>query len=281
MERAEEAVTKLVAFLQSESSEAARKASPLALFASAPATTTRAVDLDISFIVAPRPHRVPLYFTLPHEVLDGTICVVTKPPQRKFKDAVMAAQEDDKDSVAHRVKKVIDVTKLQAKFSDPVAMRALANSFDHFFVHGVEKFPALLTGEFLHRQGHPVWTPKGGFMDAVKAATRTAVVPRRGHDNITVRIGHTGLPLQHIVENCRSLVHQLTASADGCGLESILQIRLSGTDSLARRAALPIFVHDYSASHPGVLSEAKKAAPVKVSSSAAAVDEPTPKRRRK
>lgn len=287
MQRVEEAATKLKAFLEASSKGSEGEdvvESTLSLFSVAPTKTSRAIDLDIAFLVAPRPHRVPLYFTVPHEVHTGSICVVTKPPQRTYKDIVLKAQEEGDDAtlkVVERVKKVIDATKLKAKFSDPVTMRALANSFDNFFLYKVDKFPEQLSGEFLGRHAQPVWMPKGSFLGSLAAACKTAVVPRRGYDNITVRIGHTGLTAEQLAENINSFVSQLSESRDGVPFEAMLQIRVSGTDATGRRAALPVFTHNYDSTHPGVLAPAVAATPMKKGAQGSGEEEPSAKRRRK
>lgn len=287
MQRVEEAVTKLSAFLDANAQSAAADnvETTLSLFSAAPQSVNKGIDLDIAFLVAPRPHRVPLYFTLPHEVHTGSICVVTKPPQRTYKDIVLKAQEDGEGEAlktAERVKKVIDATKLKAKFSDPVTMRALANSFDNFFLYKVDKFPEQLSGEFLGRHAHPVWMPKGSFLNSLSAAIKTAVVPRRGYDNVTVRVGHTGLSPAQIAENVESLMKQLTESRDGVTYDSILQVRVAGTAATGKRAALPVFAHNYDVSHPNVLLAPAPVATTPMKKSAdASTDEPSSKRRRK
>lgn len=251
-----EAATKLLSFVgqSSGTTAAAPSTSALSLFAAPTAATATPIDLEVAFVLAPVPHRVPLFFTLPHEVNDGSICVVTKPPQRKYKDLITKAQEEG-NPVAMRVKKVIDSSKLEKKFQDPVAMRALAKSFDHFVTYKLSRYPKLLTGEFLHHQSLPVWASNDQFVPALEGATRTAVVPRRGFDSVTVRVGHVGLTAAQIAENVESLVGQLLASADGCTVDAVLQIRLAGKNAAGKRAALPLYSHDFSKSHPGVMRD--------------------------
>jgi hypothetical protein len=283
MSRTEEAITKLLKFVADSTPVESTTQSTLSLFAQ-PATAgqVRSIDLDISFVTAPRTHRVPLFITLPNEIHSGSICVVTKPPQRTFKDLVIKAQEEDANPIAQRIRKVIDVKKLDAKFKDPVALRALANSFDHFFVYKAPQYPKALAGEFLHHQRTPVWAPKGSFMDSMAAATRTAVITRRGFDNVTVSIGHTGLSVAQLVENYNALLQELLQNADGVTADALLQIRVAATDAKGRRAALPIWVHDYDQSHPGVLAPraASAATPAKAAREESH-EEPSAKRRRK
>lgn len=281
MSRTEEAISKLLKFVVDSTPAEAASQSTLSLFAQpTTAAQVKSIDLDISFVTAPRPHRVPLFVTLPHEVHSGSICVVTKPPQRTFKDLVIKAQEDEANPVAQRIRKVIDVKKLDAKFKDPVALRALANSFDHFFVYKAPQYPKLLAGEFLHHQHTPVWAPKGSFIDSMAAATRTVVITRRGFDNVTVSIGHTGLTTQQLVENYNALLQELLQNADGVPAEGILQIRVAATDAKGRRAALPIWVHDYDLSHPGVLAPRAPSAATPAKAAREEVEEPSAKRRR-
>jgi hypothetical protein len=286
MDRMEEAVSKLLKFVAESSVSGSDESTRTALSLFAPPSTAgqvRPIDAEVSFVTALRPHRVPLFVTLPHEVLNGSICVVTKPPQRTFKDLVIKAQEEEGNPVAQRIRKVIDVTKLDAKFKDPVALRALANSFDHFFVYKVARYPKALVGEFLHHQHTPVWAPKGPFLESMNLATRTAVVPRRGFDNVTVRIGHSGLSSQQLVENLKHFIQEMFNHPDGLTPQGLLQIRVAATNSENKRAALPVWSHDYDLSHPGVLSPSQ--AQVAPTPSKAARDEaheePSAKRRRK
>lgn len=211
------------------------------LFTPAVADSTRSVDIEISFLVSPQAHRVPLYFAVPHVVSTGSICIVTPPPQRKYKDLVAKLVDDGKE-VGGRVRRVIDSEKLKAKVSTPVAVRVFAKSYDNFFVYNVRKFPTQLTGEFLGHQKLPVWVPKGKSFEAdLETAVRTVVVPRRGESNATCRIGHTGMTVEELSENVVSLVKQLSSHGQGAPLEHIIQIRVAGSNSSGKRVSLPVY----------------------------------------
>ncbi|ORC85504.1 uncharacterized protein TM35_000341160 [Trypanosoma theileri] len=243
--RSKEALEKLCGFLSSEGNATKESNSLADLFTTSTQETVRSVEVEVAFLVSPPAHRVPLYFTLPYEVLPGTICVVTPSPQRKYKDKVLQLSEDG-NPVAQRVKKVIDTKKLNMKFVDPVAVRALANSFDHFILFGVKKYPRQLTGEFLGHQKPPVWVPqRGGFKSNLLKAVNTVVFQRRGHNAVTCRIGHTGLSLDQLHENLQSFLAQMTSHAQGTIPEDILHIRVAGTNNMGKRAGLPIFVHTF------------------------------------
>ncbi|KEG13156.1 hypothetical protein DQ04_01181100 [Trypanosoma grayi] len=243
--RSKEALERLCSFLSSESNSIHDSSTLAGLFLSSPQKNVRTVEVEVAFMVSPLAHRVPLYFVVPHEVLPGSICIVTPPPQRKYKDKVLRLSEDG-DAVAQRVKKVIDTKKLSMKFVDPVAVRALANSFDHFVLLGVKKYPPQLTGEFLGHQKPPVWVPRRGeFKEGLLKAVSTVVFPRRGHNAVTCRIGHTGLTLDQLNENLQSFLAQVTKHVQATNPESILHIRVAGTNKEGRRAGLPIFGHTF------------------------------------
>ncbi|RNF09605.1 ribosomal protein L1-like protein [Trypanosoma rangeli] len=243
--RSKEALTKLCSFLSSDPGSAREKDVLGNLFSSSPETHFRGVEVEVAFLRAPAAHRVPLYFTLPQEVLPGTICVVTPPPQRKYKDKVLRLSEDG-NAVAQRVKKVIDTQKLAMKFVDPVTVRALANSFDHFVLIGVKKYPFQLTGEFLGHQKPPVWMPlRGGLKETLLRAVKTVVFQRRGNSAITCSIGHTGLSLEQLHDNLQSLLAQMTSHVQAITPQDILHIRVAGTNAEGRRAGLPIFAHTF------------------------------------
>eukprot|EP00758_Cryptobia_borreli_P002481 Tbor_TRINITY_DN3061_c0_g2::TRINITY_DN3061_c0_g2_i2::g.17365::m.17365/K14775/UTP30, RSL1D1; ribosome biogenesis protein UTP30 len=202
----------------------------------------RSVELDVAFLTAPEPHRVPIFVELPHEVHNGSVCLVTPPPQRKWKDRIEAMEGVPS---VDRVKKIIDTKKLAVKFSDVVAGRALARSYGVFFIHNkVKVFPPQLTGEFLSHQSVPVWLSKDGDLrNSLETGLRTAVIPRRGFCNVTVKVGHTGLSNEVLVSNIMTLFKHLEE-------KSILTVRVCGCDGDGRRACLTVYAHDYIGDHP-------------------------------
>ena len=227
------------------------------------------ISVDIAFLRAIQPHRAPLFFTLPHALYDNAdICVVTPAPQRKFKDLIQAA-----DPPMPEVKKIVDVKKLAAKHSEPVARRALATSFDVFFVHhDITQYPKLLTGEFLTHQT-PVWMPKAAsFTQSIEKSKATVVVPRRGYSNVTVRIAHSGMTPEAIQQNVASLMEQLAPFLTS-GLDDILSINLVGPTASGHRVALPIYARDFASTLPKVAVSAVEAKP--------SADEPPKKKARK
>nr|CCC93936.1 conserved hypothetical protein [Trypanosoma congolense IL3000] len=242
--RSNEALKKLCDFLLQEDHDEASD-SLAGLFSAVPHKIFRRVDVEVLFLRSPVAHRVPLYFILPHEVHQGSICIVTPPPQRKYKDKVLRLSEDG-DAVFQRVKKVIDTEKLNAKFTDPVAVRALSKSFVNFVVYGARKYPPQLTGEFLGHQKHPLWVAKrGAFSKGIHNAMRMTVVPRRGCANVTCPIGHAGLSVEQLNGNLRSFIKHLTTHSQAVTPGDILLLRVAGTDCKGRRAGLPIFCHTF------------------------------------
>lgn len=238
-----EALTKLCAFLSAGASDTGKNDVVADLFSPKGVSTAASVEVEVAFLMAPPAHRVPLYFVVPNEVMSGTICVVTPPPQRSFKDKVLALSEEG-DDVALRVKRVIDTTKLGAKIVDPVAVRAFSKSYDNFVLYGVVKYPKQLTGEFLGHQKLPVWVAKkGSFEQSLHNATKTVVVARRGQNAVTCRVGHTGLTVEQLEENVKTLVEKLTRHPQGAALGQILHIRVAGTNGEGKRAGLPIYSH--------------------------------------
>lgn len=242
----DEAVKTLLAFLATDAEKAAPKTDDVnELFAPAQESKSVSVDVQVAFLVAPVAHRVPLYFAVPHETSSGSLCLITPPPQRKYKDKVFALSEEG-DAVAKRVRRVIDSQKFAAKVSGPVAVRAFAKSYDHFIVYGLHEYPAQLTGEFLEHRRIPVWVnQKGNFAERLHAAVRTVVMPRRGDNAVTCRVGHTGLTAQEIVENIVAFVGKLVTSSKGAPLKNILHIRVSATGSNSKQIGLPIYGHTF------------------------------------
>lgn len=242
----EEAVTALLAFLAADTAAAAPEADDVnALFAPVQESRRVPVDVQVAFLVAPVAHRVPLYFTVPHETSSGSLCLITPPPQRKYKDKVFALSEEG-DAVAKRVRRVIDSQKFAAKVRGPVAVRAFAKSYDHFVVFGLRSYPAQLTGEFLEHRRIPVWVnEKGSFAERLHEAARTVVMPRRGNNAVTCRVGHNGLSAEQIVENIVAFLGKFVKSPKGVPLKHILHIRVSATGSNSKQVALPIYGHQF------------------------------------
>ena len=239
------AISALLKF-QCAKSSVPTSASTLSLFG-APPDSKRAssVDVEVSFRVAPSVHRVPLFLQLPNQVLNGTVCLITPSPQRKYKDVIMAATAEQ-DKVASQVRKTMDTIKLKAKFSDVVSLRALAKSFDHFVCYNLRKYPKQLTGEFLNHQTIPVWTPKDtGVLQAVKSALNTAVVPRRGHSNITCAVGSTDLTAAQLKENITTFLKYLTTHSQGSSVDDILTVRIGGANKEGKRATLTVYCHNF------------------------------------
>ncbi|KPI89396.1 hypothetical protein ABL78_1522 [Leptomonas seymouri] len=241
----EEAVKALVAFITANKETTTATDDVHELFAPAQEDKRVPIDVQIAFLAAPVAHRVPLYFTVPHETASGSLCLVTPAPQRKYKDKVFALSESG-DAVAKRVRRVIDSQKLAAKVVGPVAVRAFAKTYDHFIVYGLHKYPPQFTGEFLEHRRIPVWVnKKGSFVERLHTAVRTVVVPRRGDNAVTCRVGHTGLSVKEIVENISAFLEKFVKSPEGAPLKNILHIRVCGTGTHSKQLGLLIYGHTF------------------------------------
>lgn len=251
----EKAVEKLCKFLLQSIDEQPVEDAVDELFSSSRKKKVVNVELEVAFFVSPRVHRVPLYFTVPHTFLYGSICLIVPPPQHSFKDKLQSLIETGsmkETSVASRVTRVIDTKKINEKATTPVSQRAFASSYDNFILYGVRKYPAQLSGEFFAHRKHPLWVAKKYSMaEALDLATRTVAVPRRGQNAVTCRIGHTGLSPKEITENILSLVSQLTEHSQGVALDHILHIRVTGTSAAKKRIGLPIFSHSFKVARSG------------------------------
>lgn len=251
----EDAVEKLCQFLLKSFDEQPVGDVVHELFSSSRKKKSVNVEVEVAFFVSPRVHRVPLYFTVPHNFSHGSICLIVPPPQHSFKDKLQHLIENgrhEENDVASSVTRVIDTKKINEKASTPVSQRAFANSFDNFVLYGVRKYPTQLSGEFFGHRKHPVWVAKKhNLSEALNIASRTVVVPRRGQNAVTCRVGHTGLSAKQIAENVISFVNQLTKHSQGTPLEHILHIRVTGTSAEKKRVSLPIFSHSFKVSRSG------------------------------
>lgn len=261
--RTEEAVKALVSFITADTAAEAPGGDVNDLFTPVRDSANVSIDVQITYLAAPPAHRVPLYFAVPHETTSGTLCVITPAPQRKYKDIVYALSEEG-DAVAKRVRRVIDCTKLAAKVTDPVAVRAFAKSYDHFIVYGLSQYPRQLTGEFLEHRKVPVWvSSKGKLPEKLHKAVRTVVVTRRGDNQVTCRVGHTGLTTQEIVENIAAFLEKFVKHPDGAPLKNILQIRVAATGTKSKRVGLPIFGHTFHFQQSAPVADEPAEAPLK------------------
>ncbi|EPY34788.1 hypothetical protein STCU_01314 [Strigomonas culicis] len=240
-----EAVQKLVAFLKSGQDARQPEGDVNMLFTSSSEEKQASVEIEVAFITSPVAHRVPLYFVVPHEIMLGTICLITNPPQDSYERKVLALAEDS-DPIAQRVKRIMDTKNLNAKINDPVSVRAFSKSYDNFILYDVKKFPKQLTGEFLGHQRLPVWIAKSANLsEALTTASKTVVVPRRGANAAVCRVGHTGLSVSQLEENITVFIDSLVQSPRGCRAADILHIRVAGTNAAGKRAGLPIFGHPF------------------------------------
>ncbi|CAD2213331.1 Ribosomal protein L1p/L10e family, putative [Angomonas deanei] len=239
--KTKEAVKNLTEFLR-KTNEARVPQNELAhLFGDNQDRSRCSIDVEFAFTRSPIAHRVPLYFTVPHEVTWGSICFITRPPSASFKTKVLALSEDGNE-VAQRIKRVMDTKELANQLGEPVAVRAFSKSFNNFVLFNVPKYPKQLTGEFLGHQNLPVWIPKKGtFAESLSYATRTVVVSRRGHNMVVCRVGHSGLSNEAIVENIEALVEKLTRHHSGAPIGDVLHIRVAATNLDGVRAKLPIY----------------------------------------
>lgn len=249
----EEAVEKLCSFLSKSVEERPVGDAVDELFSASRKKKVVNVELEVAFFVSPRVHRVPLYFTVPNTFLHGSICLIVPPPQHSFKEKLQTLIESGsskESSVASMVTRVIDTKKINEKATTPVSQRAFACSYDNFVLYGVRKYPTQLSGEFFHHRKHPLWIAKKYSLgEALDIGTRTVVVPRRGQNAVTCRVGHTGLSAREITENILSFVSQLTEHSQGVLLDHILHIRVTGTSAGKKRIALPIFSHSFKVAH--------------------------------
>lgn len=214
------------------------------------------VSVEFNFIRAPKPSRIPWSCVLPNPVhdIDKSICLITPAPQERYRNQI--ENESAPVQAPANIQKIMDVKKLEGRFQDPVARRALAKSYSAFWVHNeVETFPRVLTGEFMSHH-FPVWVNGKKSLHINQRLQRTlscVMLPRQGHDNVTVVVGHTKLTEDQLVDNIRSFCGHVVALLEATW-KDVLAIRLSfrdfGTGTGAdRRVNLPFYAHDFKESH--------------------------------
>jgi ribosomal protein L1 len=246
--RMQEAFKALLAFVQKSTvNTVPEEGTSAALFGAARASTPHWVFVDLSYIRPPEPHRVPIRTALPHPFLDAaeSICVVTPPPQRQYKDELIASGKQPDN-----VRKIIDVKKLDAKFSDPVAKRALSRNFDCFMVdHHIRNYPSVLQGEFCGNHTPILLKRNTPLPEAIEEGLRTAVLVRRGDQTASVCVGHKNMKPAELAANAHALLDDIVQWLEG-GWEAIHSVRLSNSAKGCRRIGLPVYSHNFIESQP-------------------------------
>ena len=180
----------------------------------------------------------PSALKLPHPYVSldtAEICLITKDPQREYKDRLAAA--------GLRAK-VIGVSKLKKKYQPHEAKRELRNSFEIFLADAriLPMLPPLLGKSFFTKRRLPTAvdvTKKDLRAELERAACGATFRHTDGTSN-SLQVGTGEQPVEHLVANVVSAVEQIVAKLPG-RWQAILNLQLRTTNSVALPfyAALP------------------------------------------
>jgi len=176
-----------------------------------------------------KPVALPLPF--PYQSLETTqICVVTKDPQRQFKDQLAAVG-------LHPKVKVIGVSKLKKKYHPHEAKRELCASYDVFLADPsvLPMLPPLLGKTFFEKKKLPTavnFKAKDLKAEFQRAACGTLYRHASGTSN-SLQVGTTEQPAEHLVENVVAAVEQAVTSQVNGKWNNIQSLQLRSTNSIA------------------------------------------------
>ncbi|OLL23315.1 putative ribosome biogenesis protein [Neolecta irregularis DAH-3] len=179
----------------------------------------------------------PQKIVIPHPILpdSSSICLITKDPQRTYKDLTASIPE---------IIRVIGISKLKAgKWKGYEQRRQLRDTHDLFLADDriVRFLPSLLGKVFIEKKKLPIpidiSKEKKIYSEIKKALSSTLLILSQGNCT-SVRVGHTGLTADHIKENIEAVVQHLISKVVSKGWEGIRSLHLKSPES----TSLPIHV---------------------------------------
>ena len=198
--------------------------------------TDHKVLIQLVFKKVPTRPKHPLRLTLTHPILSTvpSICLITKDPQRYYKDLLKT-----KDIPIGRV---IGVGKLKKKFKEMEAKRILCDSYDVFLVDErvLPIIPRWL-GKYFYRKGKAPVKVKLTVPDLkseVETAARSFMLSNLGTGNtVSIPCGRVSFDNEMIVENVSAAVKEIKTQVKP-GMKNIKSIYIKTELSVA----LPVYV---------------------------------------
>ncbi|KAG8769705.1 hypothetical protein FRC15_004440, partial [Serendipita sp. 397] len=141
-----------------------------------------------------------------HPIVDprtSPICLITKDPQREYKDLLQ------KHNI-NFISRVVGITKLKGKFSPYDARRELAKEYGLFLADErvVPLLPSLLGKAFFKKKKQPI--PVNLQRTNLKAELESAISSTYLHQNAgtctSIKIGYTGMDASKVVQNAEKAI---------------------------------------------------------------------------
>ncbi|KAI8929433.1 ribosomal protein L1p/L10e family-domain-containing protein [Entophlyctis helioformis] len=234
----EKATRALLAFVQKKDREASTKGSKKPtndLIAEADGKPEALWAIIATKKLPMKLHIKPISIPLPHAILpaNAEVCLITKDPQREFKDLVASAG-------ITRVSRVIGVSKLRSKFKPYEAKRKLCASYDVFIADErvLPLLPPLLGKTFFEKKKHPSpvnLTKKDVKAEIERVLNSTQLHLNKGACN-ALRVGLTTLTLSQNVDNIMEAVKAAVEKLPG-KWKNVQSINIKTSASIA----LPVY----------------------------------------
>ncbi|KAL1743669.1 ribosomal protein L1p/L10e family-domain-containing protein [Schizophyllum fasciatum] len=184
-----------------------------------------------------KPHRIPLA----HPIVDprvSSICLLTKDPQRQYKDLLET----------HKIRfisRVVGVEKLKGKFKPFEARRGLLKDHDLFLADEriIPLLPKLLGTKFFKAKKQPIpvcLTRKDLKAELERAVSSTYMSQNQGTQT-SVKIGTASQKPAHILDNLKTALPAIVARIKG-GWENVQNVHIKTSSS----TSLPIWSCDLS-----------------------------------
>lgn len=193
------------------------------------------VYAQVVFKKVPNKPKHPVKLTLKHSAYnkDPSICLVTKDPQRYYKDLMK--------SYNISVARVIGVGKLRKKFKELEAKRILCDNHDVFLVDDrVLPIIPRWFGNYFYRKGKApikVNLKKKNLKSEIEEATRSYMVANLGKgNNLSIPCGRVSFDNEWLSENLQSALDELCKGVKP-GWKNIKAVYLKTEDSIS----LPVY----------------------------------------
>eukprot|EP00116_Pleurobrachia_bachei_P005065 sb/3465327/ len=193
------------------------------------------VSVQVVFKKVPSKPKHPIRLTMSHATggSEPNICLITKDPQRQYKDLVK--------SHGITVGRVIDIGKLKKKFKELEAKRVLCNSYDCFLVdERVLPIVPRWLGKYFYTKGKApiqVNLKKTDLSKEFSDAVRSYMVSNLGKgNNISVPCGKVSFDNDQLIDNVNSAVKSLCKNIKP-GMKNVKSIYLKTETSVA----LPVY----------------------------------------
>lgn len=193
-----------------------------------------------------KPIRLPIPHSFrasdPSSIVPSSICLITKDPQREWKDKIQEMIGGE-SPLKTRITKVIGISKLRQKFKQYEAKRQLCKSFDLFLADEalLPLLPKLLGKKFFSSKKLPVPVSLNkkdltSLEDELNCAINSTYLHQTGGNCLGIRVGMANQSPSHLAENVRSILRELSSKLPG-GISNIKTLHLKTPNS----HSIPIF----------------------------------------